>query len=120
MTSIAADRQTIPLGVSMTPGAVRFDGQPITRGMRTCVDGVVFVIVCADGYTFSVGASRGHYCTPRDDVGPYDMVEVGIEGDSPDAFDFYRGSPETSAFTAHGWVPVDMVRKLITEHGGIV
>lgn len=35
-------------------------------------------IECADGFTMSVQASRSHYCTPRNDVGPYTAVEVGF------------------------------------------
>ena len=35
-------------------------------------------VVCADGFEMSVQASRGHYCSPREDVGPYTTVEIGF------------------------------------------
>jgi hypothetical protein len=31
-----------------------------------------------DGFSVSVQASRRHYCSPKDDVGPYREVEVGF------------------------------------------
>ena len=43
------------------------------------------LIKCADGFTMSVQASRGNYCSPRNDSGPYDSVEVGF----PSSFDVY-------------------------------
>ena len=35
-------------------------------------------IVCKDGTTLSVQASEFHYCTPRDNKGPYTHVEIGF------------------------------------------
>ena len=32
---------------------------------------------CNDGFAMSVQESREHTCTPRDDTGPYPMVERG-------------------------------------------
>lgn len=44
-------------------------------------------IVCADGFSVSVQASRTHYSMPRDNDGPYTHVECGYarypEGKSP-------------------------------------
>ena len=40
-------------------------------------------IVCADGFSLSVQASNGHYCTPRSNYGPYSRVEVGYPSSRP-------------------------------------
>ena len=46
---------------------------------------VVDRIVCADGHTLSVQASETHYCTPRDNRGPWTHVEVGYPTAQPEA-----------------------------------
>ena len=61
-------------------------------------------IVCADGTRYSVQASRGHYCTPREDNAPeYSSVEV---------FGPFTVEPE-------GWVSVRLVNQRIKRHGGL-
>ena len=41
-------------------------------------------IVCADGFTLSVQASNGHYCSPRVDYSEhYETVEVGYPSSRP-------------------------------------
>ena len=43
-------------------------------------------IVCADGASLSVQASKNHYCSPRlDDIFSYDRVEVGYPSVRPNA-----------------------------------
>ena len=78
------------------------------------------LIKCADGFTMSVQASRGSYCSPRDDSGPYDSVEVGF----PSSFDVYlhqyADDPERPTDTVYGWVPADTVIMCIDAHGGMV
>ena len=78
------------------------------------------LIKCADGFSMSVQASRGSYCSPRDDSGPYDSVEVGF----PSSFDVYlhqyAENPDTPTDTVYGWVPADTVMMCIDAHGGMV
>ena len=68
----------------------------------------------------SVQASRTHYCTPRDDVGPYTHVEVGF----PSSYDFYLNQyaedPGEPTGTVYGWVPADTIIMCIDAHGGMV
>lgn len=70
---------------------------------------------CADGTTLSVQASETHYCTPRDNFGPYTEVEVWcVTGAGPDGvteFDYSDGDPS-------GYVPIEQVALLIDNHGG--
>ncbi len=60
-------------------------------------------IICKDGTIYSVQASAGHYCSPRDNVGPWSTFEVWPE---------HRKGPI-------GWVPRDQVNRWIHRHGGL-
>jgi hypothetical protein len=74
-------------------------------------------ILCKDETKLSVQASHTHYCTPRTNDGPYTTVEVGYPTATP---------PETWAEYAdgdypsdvYGYVPVEMVKEFIDQHGG--
>lgn len=103
-------------------------------------------ITCADGFTVSVIAGGGTYCTPRppmcmcavdddfaplpwdgvghDYAGPYSHVEVGFPSAQPEPWDEWsqyaddhEAPPEK---TVYGYVPVEMVRRLVADHGGEV
>jgi len=71
-------------------------------------------IVCNDGFSFSLQASRFHYCTPRNDEGPYTAFEIGFPSSLlPPEFEDYSDGPDVYAY-----VPKDMVVQLIKDHGG--
>ena len=78
------------------------------------------LVRCADGFSMSVQASRGSYCAPKNDVGPYDSVEVGF----PSSYDFYlheyAEDPNQPTNTVYGWVPADTIIMCIDSHGGMV
>ena len=94
--------------------------------------GVQPKITCADGFTLSVQASYGHYCSPRPPFtksahtawrGPYTAVEVGYPSEQPEPWsdwlqlsEQFSGNPTHE--TVYGFVPVQMVRDLIALHGG--
>lgn len=95
-------------------------------------------ITCADGFSLSVIAGRGNYCTPRPSIlpgalyagledvpsdypGPYTEVEVGFPSARPEpwaAWGKYAESPEDPTQTVYAYVPVDTVHALIESHGG--
>ncbi|MFA5377810.1 MAG: hypothetical protein WC455_18815 [Dehalococcoidia bacterium] len=75
-------------------------------------------IECADGLILSVQASHGHYCTPREDEGPYTAVEVGYPSEAIPEFMEYCESPERPTDTVYGWVPFEVVEAVIEKHGG--
>ena len=78
------------------------------------------LIECRDGFSMSVQAGNGHYCSPRDDVGPYTHVEVGF----PSSYDYYLHEyaeyPDKPTDTVYGWVPADTIQLCIDAHGGMV
>lgn len=78
-------------------------------------------IVCADGFSISVQASSRHYCQPRE-TGTYEyhLVECGYPSQVPDFILEYAEDSERPTDTVYGYVPVELVNKLIDSHGGAV
>lgn len=77
-------------------------------------------LTCADGLSFSAQASKFHYCTPRNSVGPWIAVEIGFPTERVEEFLEYAESPDTLTNTVYGYVPVEVVEAVIEKHGGIV
>lgn len=73
-------------------------------------------IHCADGTTLSVQASRNHYCSPRNNEGPYTKVEVGYPTASPPEIWKQYGESDVPIY---GWAPIELVYFYIASHGGI-
>jgi hypothetical protein len=79
------------------------------------------VIICNDGFNVSVQASRGHYCSPRENVGPWVSVEIGYPSAPPPAEMMkYAENSATPMDSVYGWVPIEMVEAMIDSHGGMV
>lgn len=68
------------------------------------------------GGGLSVQASRGHYCSPREDGAErYSTVEVWWSGRTPRSLRAYCGD----AYGPASFVPVDVVNRLIRYRGGL-
>lgn len=76
-------------------------------------------ITCRDGFSLSVQANRGAYCSPRDNEGPWHKVEVGFPSSVPEGIMEYAEDAEDPTGTVYGYVPVDLVEALIAKHGGM-
>ena len=77
-------------------------------------------VICADGFSMSVQASEYTYCTPRDSIGPYTAVEIGMPTTREDDFMPYCEDPEDPTGTVYGYVPASIVSRVISRHGGII
>lgn len=79
-------------------------------------------ILCRDGFTVSVQAGDYIYCTPRDESGTWTAVEIGFPSERlPDCFEQYADDPNPSNLSSvWGYVPIEMVVRLINDHGGEV
>jgi hypothetical protein len=75
-------------------------------------------ITCADGFSLSVQATHGAYCSPRQNIGPWTAVEVGFPSAKPDLIMDYAEDTERPTETVYGYVPVELVLALIELHGG--
>ena len=86
------------------------------RDMRSQSTGQVPRIECDDGLVMSVQASSMHYCTPRDNVGPWTHVEIGYPS---------RVIPELAQYGEQGYssvyayVPIELVENIIEASGGM-
>ena len=76
-------------------------------------------LYCNDGYSISVQASSFHYCRPRlDGVQNYESVELGFPSKEDELInDYAEGDDYTK--TVYGYVPIEVVERLIEKHGGI-
>ena len=75
--------------------------------------------VCSDGFSMSIQASRFHYCTPRENKGPWTAFEVGFPSHGDNLLIPYAEDPERPTETVYGWVPAEIVAQVILNHGGL-
>lgn len=93
----------------------------LKRTNKTFDIGLYPLVHCKDGFTISVQASRHHYCTPRiDGADKYDAVELGFPSNEDSLITEYAEDPDTPTDSVYGYVPVEIVNKLIEKHGGII
>ena len=78
-------------------------------------------VVCADGFSMSVQAFDGAYCSPRQDNAPvYTHVEVGYPNREESLLIPYAETPETPINSVYAYVPVETVFLVISKHGGML
>lgn len=76
--------------------------------------------VCADGFGISIQASQNHYCSPRKDGQiDYEEVELGYPSKEEVLIADYAEDPGDLTNTVYGYVPVEVVDKMLEKHGGI-
>tara|TARA_R110000824_G_scaffold5313_4_gene24670 strand:+ start:1501 stop:1944 length:444 start_codon:yes stop_codon:yes gene_type:complete len=78
-------------------------------------------VICADGFTMSVQAFAGGYCTPRtNNADKYEEVEVGYPSQREELLMNWAEEPDKPTQTVYGYVPVQVVTNVLAKHGGIV
>lgn len=92
------------------------------------------IIILNDGHAISIQASLTHYCEPRRNPwfssDTYQKMEVGFPTFiDPDLDEWAETMPifddngemtdEEEKTGVYGWVPVDILQKVIDKHGGI-
>ena len=70
---------------------------------------------CKSGLTLSVQASMWHYCTPRNNTGPWHHIEVGYPSRTLRTLSRWRDGKSS----VNGYVPVERVNAIIARNGGI-
>ena len=86
------------------------------------------MVVCADGFSMSVQANGGAYCSPRvEGANRYDTVEIGFPSESEDLILRYMdgrfsvdGEERDPTDSVYAYVPVTVVSLVLAKHGGIV
>lgn len=78
-------------------------------------------VVCADGFQISIQASPFHYCSSKDkNAEKFEKVELGFPNQEDDLIMEYADNPDDPTRTIYGYVPIEVVDKLMEKHGGIV
>lgn len=93
--------------------------------MKSMRFGASYAFICPravleDGFELSIQASKNHYCSPRiDDADEYSSFEIGYPSEEVKSLKEYaeNGSESCSVYT---FVPVEIVNKILEDHGGIV
>lgn len=80
-------------------------------------------VVCRDGFTLSVQASVGAYCSPRNNTGPWVSVEIGFPSEiEPLLFEYaertFEGDDIDYTTLVYPYVPVELTCVVIEAHGG--
>ena len=86
------------------------------------------LVVCADGFTMSVQANGGAYCSPRvEGAKRYDTVEIGVPSESEPLLRRYMeggdsedGAEPDPTESVYPYVPASVVTLVIAKPGGIV
>ena len=96
-----------------TAKATSYDGKVIRT---TCPP-----FKCKDGFTVSIQAGESLYSTPREwNAEKYTAVELGYPSEEDPLIAEWAENPDDSGTnTVYGWVPVDVVNKLINKHRGL-
>ena len=78
-------------------------------------------IICKDGFTMSVQAHNGAYCSPRIDNAPrYTQVEVGFPSHPEPLLLEWAENENRPTNTVYPFVPVHQISLVCVKHGGIV
>ena len=78
-------------------------------------------VVCSDGFTMSVQANEGAYCTPRcNNQERYEQVEVGFPSEQEELLMPWVEDKSRPTETMYAYVPVEIVTNIIVKHGGMV
>lgn len=95
----------------------------MTRTYRVKSNGIQSLrplLICNDGFSMSVQASRMHGCSPRMDGNiEYSSVEVGYPEWEEELLIPYAYNKDDLTNTVYTYVPVDIVNKVIEKHRGI-
>ena len=75
-------------------------------------------ITCVDGFSLSVQATGGAYCSPRKNIGPWYEVEVGFPSAAPELIAHKAENPDDLTETVYPYVDIELVEQLIALHGG--
>ncbi len=79
------------------------------------------MVVCASGFSMSVQAHNGAYCSPRiNNANSYDEVEIGFPSSVEPLLMEWCEDKNDPTGTVYGYVPAQVVVNVIAKHGGMV
>ena len=77
-------------------------------------------IYCKDGFSLSVQAGNAHYSLPRENLesGEYKAFEIGYLSEEEELLKPFAEEHKNYTQQVYGFVPIDVVEKIIKKHGG--
>ena len=76
-------------------------------------------LICKDVFQMSVQASETHYSAPKGFADKYSEVEIGYPSMKESLIMPYCEDDNNPCDTVYGYVPVELVNRVIEKHGGI-
>jgi hypothetical protein len=77
-------------------------------------------VTCADGFSVSIQANTAAYCAPRDQYGPWHLLEAGFPSEHPgEEMMRHCEQPANPTQTVYGYVPAEVIDRMLESHGGI-
>lgn len=78
-------------------------------------------MTCVDDFSISVQGHFGAYSSPRDDFAEhYSAVECGFPSQRvEELMPYIDGQDSNPLDTVYGYVPIEVVEKIIAAHGGL-
>jgi hypothetical protein len=73
-------------------------------------------LVCLDGFTVSVQASLGHYCSPQNNEGPYFTFELGFPSEKQEELMSYAEDETDPTGTVYSQVPLSIILSILNQH----
>ena len=89
---------------------------------KTYIDKIGYIrpkIFCKDGFSMSVQGSFGHYSQPRSNESVFSEMEIGYPNKEEPLIMKYAENEGIPTETVYGYVPCDIIEKVIEKHGGI-
>ncbi len=74
-------------------------------------------VYCNDGFSISIQAGDGLYCSPRNNKGPYSELELGNPSHPDELIIGYAEDPDRPTHTVYAYVPSTVVWDLLAKHG---
>ena len=109
-----------PAGTRMWPVGLPFECRGFRMAEFELPNMPIPPVMCANGRTVSVQAGSCHYCTPRQNKGPWEDVEIMfMDGEVPELVHEWA-EPSGDGFSGVcGYIPVEKVREVIALFGGV-
>ena len=76
-------------------------------------------VLCMDGFKVSVQGGTGYASVPDTPSMVYQMLELGFPNEEEPELMPYAEDPEIPTGTVYTYVPIDVVEKVVSKHGGI-
>lgn len=100
--------------------------RPTINGMKETYDSTPFVlprVYCKDGFNISVQCHNGNYCASENGVREFGidwkLVEWGFPSEEIDGSKYNAEDESNTKETVGGYVEIELLEELISEHGGI-